>query len=60
MDTLKIGIIGAGRIASVLADTMVRMPDVELVGIAGLYCNASFRTLQSCKAMSGKRQACSL
>lgn len=34
MDTLKIGIIGAGRIASVLADTMVRMPDVELVGIA--------------------------
>lgn len=34
MDTLKIGIIGAGRIAAVLADTMVRMPDVELVGIA--------------------------
>lgn len=34
MDTIKIGIIGAGRIASVLADTMVKMPGVELIGIA--------------------------
>lgn len=34
MDRLKIGIIGTGRIASVLAETMVRMPQVELYGAA--------------------------
>jgi predicted dehydrogenase len=34
METIKIGIIGAGGIASILADTMVKMPDVELIGIA--------------------------
>lgn len=34
METIKIGILGAGRIASVLANTMVRMPKVELVGVA--------------------------
>ena len=34
METIKIGILGAGRIASVLADTMVKMPKVELVGVA--------------------------
>lgn len=34
METIKIGIIGAGGIASILANTMVKMPDVELIGIA--------------------------
>ena len=34
MTSMKIGIMGAGRIAATLADTMVKMPDVELVGIA--------------------------
>jgi predicted dehydrogenase len=34
METIKIGIIGAGGIASILADTMVKMSDVELIGIA--------------------------
>jgi predicted dehydrogenase len=34
METIKIGILGAGRIASVLANTMVKMPKVELVGVA--------------------------
>lgn len=34
MDTLKIGIIGAGNIASVLAATMVQMPQVDLCAVA--------------------------
>lgn len=34
MEVLKIGIMGAGGIASVLAETMVLMPDVCLYGVA--------------------------
>lgn len=34
MEPLKIGIIGTGKIASVLANTMIRMPQVDLYGAA--------------------------
>ncbi|WP_333645476.1 Gfo/Idh/MocA family protein [Lacrimispora sp.] len=34
MEPLKIGIMGAGGIASILANTMVQMPQVELYGVA--------------------------
>mgnify|MGYP002512169822 FL=1 len=31
---MKIGILGAGRIAATLAETMNRMPEVECYGVA--------------------------
>ena len=34
MEALKIGILGTGVIAATLADTMNRMPGVELYGAA--------------------------
>lgn len=34
MEVLKIGIMGTGRIASLLAETMVQMPEVCLYGVA--------------------------
>ena len=34
MGVLKVGIMGTGRIASILADTMVQMPEVCLYGAA--------------------------
>ncbi len=34
MEVLKIGIMGTGRIASVLANTMLQMPQVVLMGAA--------------------------
>lgn len=34
MEALKIGIMGTGRIASVLANTMLQMPQVVLLGAA--------------------------
>lgn len=49
MEPIKIGIMGTGRIASVLAETMVQMPEVELYGIAS-------RSLQ--KAVEFKDRYC--
>lgn len=31
---MKVGILGAGRIAAVLAETMNKMPEVECYGVA--------------------------
>jgi len=41
MDALRIGIMGTGGIASVLANTMVQMPQVALMA-AGRICGTFF------------------
>ncbi|WP_394524841.1 Gfo/Idh/MocA family protein [Lacrimispora sp. JR3] len=55
METIKIGILGAGRIAAVLADTMVQMPKVQLVGVASrsLYKAQEFASRFSIKKAYG-------
>ncbi|MEY8354716.1 Gfo/Idh/MocA family oxidoreductase [Lachnospiraceae bacterium 54-53] len=47
MEPLKIGIMGTGRIASILADTMVRMPQVKLYGAAS-------RSLEKAEAFAAR------
>jgi myo-inositol 2-dehydrogenase/D-chiro-inositol 1-dehydrogenase len=39
MKTVKIGIIGAGRIGKIHADNLLRIPRVEIKGIADLYAD---------------------
>jgi myo-inositol 2-dehydrogenase/D-chiro-inositol 1-dehydrogenase len=39
MKTIKIGIIGAGRIGKIHADNLLRLPGVEVISVADLYAD---------------------
>lgn len=55
MDTLRLGILGTGNIAGYMASTVMRMPEVELVGAASRAAekSAAFAEKYRCKRVYG-------
>ena len=68
---MKLGILGAGGIASTMAKTVAGMEDVEAYAVAARdlerarefaqkYRHSSFTPLSACKNVSGSGKACAL